>query len=75
MLDTLLVFYLFESENESCSVMSLCDPMDCSQPGSSVHGILQTRILEWLAVPFSRGSFQLRGQTQVSCIARGFFTV
>ena len=38
----------------------LCDPMDCSQSGSSVHGILQARILEWVAFPFSRGSSQLR---------------
>ena len=36
--------------------LTLCDPMDCSPPGSSVHGILQTGILEWLAIPFSRGS-------------------
>ena len=35
---------------------TLCDPMDCSPPGSSVHGVLQARILEWAAVPFSRGS-------------------
>ena len=39
---------------QSCP--TLCDPMDCDPPGSSVHGILQARILEWLAVPFSRGS-------------------
>ena len=45
--------------------LTLCDPMDCSPPGSSVHGILQERILEWVAVPFSRGSFQPRDQTQV----------
>ena len=36
--------------------LTLCDPMDCRLPGSSVHGILQTRILEWAAIPFSRGS-------------------
>jgi len=47
--------------------------MDCSLSGSSVHGILQVRILEWVAVPFSRGSSQPRDQTQVSCIAGGFF--
>ena len=40
----------------------------------SVHGILQARILEWVAFPFSRGSSQLRDRTQVSCIAGGFFT-
>ena len=39
------------------SCLSLCDPMDCSLPGSSVHGILQTRILQWVARSFSRGSF------------------
>ena len=50
------------------------NPMDCSLPGSSVHGILQARILEWVAVPFSRGSSQSRNRTQVSCIAGGFFT-
>ena len=36
--------------------LTLCDPKDCSMPGSSVHGILQARILEWVAIPFSRGS-------------------
>ena len=48
--------------------------MDCSLPGSSVHGILQVRILESIAISFSRGSSQLRNQTQVSCIAGSFFT-
>ena len=38
------------------SCLTLCNLMDCSPPGSSVHGILQARILEWLAIPFSRGS-------------------
>jgi len=46
--------------------------MDCSLPGSFVHGILQARILEWVAISFSRGSFQPRNQTQVSCIAGRF---
>ena len=46
------------------------DPMDCSPPGSSDHGILQVRILEWVAMPSSRGSSQPRDQTQVSSIAR-----
>ena len=49
-------------------------PMDSSLPGSSVHGILQARILEWVAIPFSRGSSQPRDRTQVSCIAGEFFT-
>ena len=52
---------------------TLCDPMDCSPLGSSVHGILQARILEWVAIYFSRGSFQPRDQTQVSRIAGRFF--
>ena len=53
---------------------TLCDPMDCNPPSSSVHGILQARILEWVAFPFSRGSSQPRDQTEVSCTAGGFFT-
>ena len=51
----------------------VCKPMDCSPPGSSVHGILQARILEWVALPSSRGSSQRRDQTHlsyVSCIGR-----
>ena len=44
----------------SCVQLSLCDPMDCSPPGSSVHGILQARLLEWVAMPSSRGSSRLR---------------
>ena len=63
-----------ESESHSVVCLTLCDPMDCSLPGSSVHGILQAKILEWGAVPFSRGSSQPRNQTRVSCIAGGFFT-
>ena len=57
---------------QSCP--TLCGPMDCSPPGSSVHGILQARILEWVVMPSSRGSFQPRDRTQVSRIAGGFFT-
>ena len=49
--------------------------MDCSPPGFSVNRILQARILEWVAIPFSRGSSQPRDWTQVSCIASRFFTV
>ena len=44
---------------QSCP--TLCHPMDCSPPGSSVHGIFQARILEWVDIPFSRGSSQPRG--------------
>ena len=54
--------------------LTLYDPMDCSPPGSSVHGILQARILEWVATSFSRGPSRPRDQTQVSCIAGRFFT-
>ena len=48
------------------SCLTLFDPMDCSSPGPSVHGILQARILEWVAMPSSRGSSQPRDRTQVS---------
>ena len=48
------------------SGLTLCNPMDCSPPGSSVHGILQTRMLEWVAAPSFRGSSQPRDRTQVS---------
>ena len=48
--------------------------MDCSPPGSSVHGILQARILEWVAISFSRGSSCTRDRTWVSCTAGRFFT-
>ena len=57
------------------SCLTLCDPLEYSLPGSSVLGILQARILEWVAIPFPRGSPQPRGQTQVSCMAGGFFTI
>ena len=52
------------------SCLTLCDPMDCSPPGSSVHGILLARILEWLVIPFSRGYSWPRDQTQTPCIWR-----
>ena len=57
------------------SCLTLCDPVDYSPPGSSVNGILQARILEWVAISYSRASFQLRDRTWVSCIAGRFFTV
>ena len=50
------------------------DPMDCSPPGSSVHRILQARILEWVVIPFSKGSFHPKDRTWVSCVAVRFFT-
>ena len=49
--------------------------MDCSLPGSSVHEILHARVLEWVTIPFSRGSFQTRDRTQVSCIAGRLLTI
>ena len=54
----------FGSVAQSCP--TLCNHMDCSSLGSSVHGIFQTRILDWVAIPFSRGSSQSRAQTQIS---------
>ena len=58
---------------QSCPI--LCDPIDGSPPGSPVPGILQARILEWVAMPSSRGSSQPRDWTQVSLSASGFFTI
>ena len=62
-------------------VLQLCltlrDPVDCRPPGSSVHGVLQARILEWIAIPFIRGSSQPReriGLPYISCIGRRVFT-
>ena len=54
---------------------TLCDPMECIPPGFSVHGILQAKILEWVAMPFSRWSSRPRDQTQVSCTEGRFLTV
>ena len=51
------------------SCLTLCDPIDCSLPGSTVHGILQARILEWVAMPYFRGSSQPRDQTHVSYVS------
>ena len=58
---------------QSCP--TLCNPMDCNPPGSCVHGILQARILEWVVIPFSRGSSRPRDQIQVFCVAGRFFTI
>ena len=58
---------------QSCP--TLCHPMDCSLPGSSIHGILQIRILEWVAIPFSRGSSQPRDWACISCITGRFLTI
>ena len=51
------------------TLFSWCDPMDCSLPGSSIHGIFQARLLEQVAISFSRGSSQPRDRTHVSCIS------
>ena len=62
-------------ENEVVqSCPTLCNPVDCSLPGSSIHEILQARILEWVVISFSRESSGHRDQTWVSSIAGGFFT-
>ena len=63
-------------KNSTCTLSGVshvrlfCDPMDCSPPGSSVHGILQAGILEWVAVSYSRGSSRPRDRTCVSCVGR-----
>ena len=57
---------------QSCT--TLYHPMDCCLPGSSIHGILQARILEWLALPYSKDSSWPRDQTCISCAAGGFLT-
>ena len=55
------------------SCLTLCNTMDCNPPGSSLHGTLQARILDWVAILFSRGTSWLRDQIQVSCISGRFF--
>ena len=68
--------HLMQSESEvSQSCPTLCDPMDCSPPGSSVHGIFQARVLEWAGISFSRRSSQPRDRTWVSPIADRCFTI
>ena len=54
---------------------ALCDPMDYGPPGFSAHGTIQARMLEWVAIPSSRGSSWPRDQTRLSCIVGRFFTV
>ena len=58
---------------QSCP--TLCNPMDCSPPGSSVMGVLQARILEWVAMPSSRGSSRPRDRIRISCIAGRFYSL
>ena len=57
----------------SLSRIQLLKPVDCSPPGSSVHGILQARIVDWVAISFSRGSTPPSDQTHISCIAGSLF--
>ena len=71
MVDNALSCPQLSSATQSC--LTLCDPMDYSPPGSSVHEILQARILEWVAFPFSRRSSQPRNPTS-PVLARRFFT-
>ena len=59
--------------DQSCP--NLCNPMDSSLSGSSLHGIFQARMLEWVAIPFSRGSSQSKDRTQLSHITGRFFTI
>ena len=63
-------FNNLKSVLRACSVMSiLCDPLNCSLPGSSLHGISQARILEWVVIPFSSGSSPSKYQTHISCVS------
>ena len=57
----------------SCYVQLFCDPLDCSPPGSSLHGISQARILKWVVISVSRGSSRPRNWTRISCLAGRFF--
>ena len=56
------------AQSQSC--LTFCNPKKCSSPGSSAHGISQARVLEWIIISFSRGSFQPRDQNCISCIGR-----
>ena len=71
----LMLVAQFSSVQSLSSVQLFCDPMDCSPPPSSVQRILQARILEWLAISYSRGFSQPRDPTQVSCMVGRFFTL
>ena len=72
----LAICFVHESESEvTQSCLALWDPMDCSLPGSSVHGICQAILLEWVTISFSRGSSRPRDRTQVSRVAGRRFTI
>ena len=66
---TIIHYHSFCVPSVTQSCATLCDSMDCSLPGSSVHGILQTRILEWVATSSSEGSSSFRDQTHISCVS------
>ena len=65
--------YIYETQDRPCvcaqSCPTLCNPMDCSPPGSSVRGIFQARIMKWVFISYSRGYFQLRDRTCIPCIS------
>ena len=73
--DSLPPHGLYSDSEVAQSCLTLCDPMDSSQPGSSIHEIFQARILEWGAISFSRGSSWPRDRTWVSCIVGRHFTI
>ena len=74
MLSWLATYFMCTFAKSHQSYLTLSDSVDCSSPGSSVPGILQARMLEWVAMPCFRGSSWPRDQTHVSCIAGGFST-
>ena len=71
----MMTLYKVKSSEVTQSCLTLCDPMDCSLTCSSVHGIFQARVLEWVAISFSRGSSRPRDRTQVSHVVGRPFTV
>ena len=73
--DTFYLVMMWKWSEVAQSCVTLCDPMDCSLPGSSVHGIFQSLVLEWIAISFSRGSSWPRDQTRVSHIVDRRLTV
>ena len=67
--DFILLFMCMLHTQSLQSCPNLCNPQDCSPPGSSVHGTSQARIMEWVAISFSRGSSRPRDPTNVSCVS------
>ena len=72
---SLFFFFTAVCVSVAQSCLTLCDPVDCSPPGFSVHRILQARMLEWVAISFSRGSSQPRDKTRVFLIAGRLFSI